>query len=72
MSRCRYLISLERIGPTRMRPKHGMTAFLLAVISKTRTTKEWNDMDAAKIARLYRIPQAWVEAERTWQLGRGK
>lgn len=51
------------------KPKHGMTAFLLAVISKTRTTKEWDDMDAAKIARLYRIPVAWVEDERRWQMG---
>lgn len=54
------------------KPKHGMTPFLLAVISKQRTTKEWNDMDAAKIARLYRIPVAWVEDERRWQMGRGE
>lgn len=51
------------------KPKHGMTAFLLAIIAQDMTTERLRKMDTAKTAKHYRIPEQWVSDERKWQLG---
>lgn len=51
------------------RPKHGMTAFLIDITAPEMTTQRLKEMDTAKVARFYKIPQHRVETYRRWQLG---
>lgn len=50
------------------KPKTGMTAFMLAILSPDMTTKRLRDMNVKQVSKHYRIPEAWVADERKWQL----
>lgn len=49
-------------------PKHGMTAFMCAILSPDMTTKRLKEMNVKQVAKHYRIPEQWVADERKWQL----